>query len=105
DEVKGARDDIKGVRDEVKGARDDIKGVRDEVKGARDDIKGVNEAVQDVCQEVNNIGEMLSEKIDDAKDEIGNEVKKLRSDLRDGLKERLTRMEADISLIKAKNRL
>ena len=103
DEVKGAREDIKGVRDEVKGAREDIKGVRDEVKGARDDIRGVHEAVLDVRQEVNNIGEMLAEKIDDAKDEITNEVKELRCDLRDDLKERLIRMEADISQIKAKN--
>jgi acylphosphatase/uncharacterized protein YoxC len=105
DEVKGARDDIKGVRDEVKGARDDIKGVRDEVKGAREDIKGVHEAVQDVQQEVNNIGEMLAEKVDDAKDEIANEVRELRCYLRDDMKERLIRMEADISQIKAKNGL
>lgn len=90
---------------ELKGSRDDIRGVRDEVKGARDDIKGVHEAVQDVRQEVNNIGEMLAEKIDDAKDEIANEVKELRCDLRDDLKDRLIRMEADISQIKAKGGL
>ncbi|OPY48841.1 MAG: Acylphosphatase [Methanosaeta sp. PtaU1.Bin112] len=102
DEVKAAREDIKGVRDEVKGAREDIKGVRDEVKGAREDIKGVNVAVQNVCQAVNNIGNALSEKIDDTRDEILNEVKELRSDLKDDLKERLVRMDADISQIKAK---
>jgi acylphosphatase/archaellum component FlaC len=105
DEVKGAREDIKGVRDEVKGAREDIKGVRDEVKGAREDIKDVHEADQNVCQAVNNIGEILAEKIDDARDEAIGEVKELRSDLRDDLKERLIRMEADISQIKAKSGL
>jgi len=105
DEVKGAREDIKGVRDEVKGAREDIKGVRDEVKGAREDIKGVHDAVQNVCQAVNNIGEILAEKIDDARDEVISEVKELRSDLRDDLKERLIRMQADISQIKAKSSL
>jgi acylphosphatase/uncharacterized protein YoxC len=105
DEVKGARDDIKGVRDEVKGARDDIKGVRDEVKGARDDIKDVHEAVQNVCLAVNNIGEILAEKMDDARDKVISEVKELRSDLRDDLKERMIRMEADISQIKAKSGL
>ena len=87
---------------ELKGSRDDIKGVRDEVKGARDDIKGVHEAVQNVCQAVNNVGDILSEKIDDARDEVISEVKELRSDLRDDLKERLIRMDADISQIKAK---
>jgi acylphosphatase/uncharacterized coiled-coil DUF342 family protein len=105
DEVKGSREDIKGVRDEVKGAREDIKGVRDEVKGAREDIKGVHEAVQNVCQAVNNIGNILAENIDDARDEVISEVKELRSDLRDDLKERLIRMEADISQIKAKSGL
>ncbi|MCK9564826.1 MAG: acylphosphatase [Methanothrix sp.] len=105
DEVKGARDDIKDVRDEVKGARDDIKDVRDEVKGARDDIKDVHEAVQNVCQAVNNIGEILAEKIDDARDEVMSEVKELHSDLRDDLKERMIRMEADISQMKAKSGL
>jgi acylphosphatase/predicted nucleic acid-binding Zn-ribbon protein len=104
-ELKATHEDIKGVRDEVKGAREDIKGVRDEVKGARDDIRGVHEAVLDVRQEVNNIGEMLAEKIDDAKDGITNEVKELRHDLRDDLKERLIRMQADISQIKAKSGL
>jgi acylphosphatase/archaellum component FlaC len=87
---------------ELKGSREDIKGVRDEVKGARDDIKGVHEAVQNVCQAVNNIGEILAEKIDDARDEVISEVKELRCDLRDDLKERLIRMEADVSQIKAK---
>ncbi len=105
DEVKGAREDIKGVRDEVKGAREDIKGVRDEVKGAREDIQAVEVAVQDVGQEVNNTGEMLSEKIDDAKDKVAKEVHELHSDLKDDMKERLIRMEADISIIKAKNDL
>ncbi len=82
-----------------------IKGVRDEVKGAREEIRGVHEAVQDVRQEVNNTGEMLAEKIDDAKVEIANEAKELRSDLRDDLKERLIRIEADISQMKARNSL
>jgi acylphosphatase len=74
-----------------------------ELKGSREDIKGVHEAVQNVCQAVNNIGEILAEKIDDARDEVISEVKELRSDLRDDLKERLIRMEADISQIKAKS--
>jgi len=104
-ELKSTHEDIKGVRDEVKGAREDIKGVRDEVKGAREDIKDVHEAVQNVCQEVNNMGEILAEKIDDARDEAIGEIKELRSDLRDDLKERLIRMEADISQIKAKSGL
>ncbi|MDD4650759.1 MAG: acylphosphatase [Methanothrix sp.] len=101
-ELKSTHEEIRGIRDEVKGAREDIKGVRDEVKAAREDIKGVNVAVQNVCQAVNNIGNALSEKIDCAKDEIVNEVKGLRSDLRGDLKGRLVRMDADLSQIKTK---
>ncbi|MFZ2470471.1 MAG: acylphosphatase [Methanothrix sp.] len=76
-----------------------------ELKCSRDDIKDVHEAVQNVCLAVNNIGEILAEKMDDARDKVISEVKELRSDLRDDLKERLIRMEADISQIKAKSGL
>ncbi len=44
-------------------------------------------------------------KIDDAKDKAAKEVHELHSDLKDDLKERLVRIEADISIIKAKNNL
>ena len=78
---------------------EEIKGVRKEVKGSREDI---NKSIQDVRQEVNSVGEMIAEKIDDAREEIAGEVKELHSDLKDDPKERLVRMEADISQIKAR---
>jgi acylphosphatase len=65
----------------------------------------IKDALIDVRQEVNNTGEMLAKKIDDAKVEIANEVKELRSGLRDDLKARLIRIEADISQMKARNSL
>ena len=92
-------EEIKGVREEVKGSREDIRSVYEEVKGSREDI---NKSIQDVRQEVNSVGEMIAEKIDDAREEIAGEVKELHSDLKDDLKERLVRMEADISQIKAR---
>ncbi|MCX6680249.1 MAG: acylphosphatase [Methanothrix sp.] len=113
EEVKGSREDIrsvyeevKGVREEVKGSREDIRSVYEEVKGVREEVKGsredINKSIQDVRQEVNSVGEMIAEKIDDAREEIAGEVKELHSDLKDDLKERLVRMEADISQIKAR---
>jgi acylphosphatase/uncharacterized protein YoxC len=106
EEVKGSREDmrsvyeeVKGVREEVKGSREDIRFVYEEVKGSREDI---NKSIQDVRQEVNFVGEMIAEKIDDAREEIAGEVKELHSDLKDDLKERLVRMQADISQIKAR---
>jgi len=53
-------------------------------------------------EEVKAAGEILADKIDDAREEIVVEVRELRIDLRDDLKERLVKMEADVSQIKAK---
>ena len=116
EEVKGSREDIravyeevKGVREEVKGSREDIravheevKGVREEVKGSREDMNKVRESIQDVSQEINSSREIIAEKIDDAREEIAGEVRGLHSDLKDDLKERLVRIEADVSQIKAR---
>jgi acylphosphatase/uncharacterized protein YoxC len=109
EEIKGVRAEVKGVREEVKGSREDIravheevKGVRAEVKGSREDINRVHESIQDVSQEITSSCEIIAEKIDDARGEIAGEVKELHSDLQDDLKERLVRMEADVSQIKAR---
>jgi len=99
EDIRSVYEEVKGVREEVKGSREDIRSVYEEVKGSREDI---NKSIQDVRQEVNFVGEMIAEKIDDAREEIAGEVKELHSDLKDDLKERLVRMEADISQIKAR---
>ena len=88
--------------EEVKGVRVEIKGVREEVKGSREDINRVHESIQDVSQEITTSCEIIAEKIDDAREEIAGEVNELHSDLKDDLKERLVRMEADVSQIKAR---
>ena len=99
EEIKGVREEVKGSREDIRSGYEEVKGVREEVKGSREDI---NKSIQDVRQEVNSVGEMIAEKIDDAREEIAGEVKELHSDLKDDLKERLVRMEADISQIKAR---
>jgi len=99
EEIKGVREEVKGSREDIRSVYEEVKGVREEVKGSREDI---NKNIQDVRQEVNSVGEMIAEKIDDAREEIVGEVKELHSDLKDDLKERLVRMEADISQIKAR---
>jgi len=108
-EVKGVREEVRGVGEEVKGSRQDIravheevKGVREEIIGTREDIGKVCESIRDVRQEVNSSCEMIAEKIDEAREVIAGETKELRSDLRDDLRERMIRMEADVSQIKAK---
>jgi acylphosphatase/predicted nucleic acid-binding Zn-ribbon protein len=102
EEVKGVREEIKGSREDIRAVHEEVKGVREEIKGSREDINRVHESIQDVGQEITSSGEIIAEKIDDAREEIAGEVKELHSDLRDDLKERLVRIEADVSLIKAK---
>ena len=98
--IKDALIEVQSIEKEYTAATGEFTGL-----GCQGGDQGVHEAVQDVRQEVNNTGEMLAEKIDDAKVEIANEVKELRSGLRDDLKERLIRIEADISQMKARNSL
>jgi acylphosphatase/uncharacterized coiled-coil DUF342 family protein len=102
EEVKGVREEVKGSRQDIRAVHEEVKGVREEVKGSREEVSRVCESVQDVRQEVNSAGEMIAEKIDDAREEIAGETKELRSDLRDDLRERMIRMEADVSQIKAR---
>jgi len=87
---------------QLKINNEEVKGVRVEIKGSREDINRVHESIQDVSQEITTSSEIIAEKIDDARDEIAGEVKELHSDLQDDLKERLVRMEADVSQIKAR---
>ena len=102
EEVKGVREEIKGSREDIRAVHEEVKGVREEIKGSREDINRVHESIQDAGQEITSSCEIIAEKIDDAREEIAGEVKELHSDLRDDLKERLVRIEADVSLIKAR---
>jgi gas vesicle protein len=81
---------------------EEIKGVREEVRGSREDTNKVRESIQDAGQEITSSCEIIAEKMDDAREEIADSVKELHSDLKDDLKERLVRMEADVSQIKAR---
>jgi len=85
EEVKGSREDIKGVRDEVKGSREDIKGVRDEVKGSRKDIKGMHQDMNKrfdwVAEKYGDIGAGITSIKDDLKElkNMGNDVKEMKN--------------------------
>jgi acylphosphatase len=102
EEIKGVREEVRGSREEIRAVYEEVKGVREEILGTREDMGKVRESVQDVRQEVNSVGEMIAEKIDDAREEIAGKTKVLRFDLRDDLRERMIRMEADVSQIKAR---
>ena len=53
--------------------------------------------------QVKSSGDILATRVDDAKDEIAGSIDDIHSDhLRDDLKERLVKIEEDVSQIKAK---
>lgn len=100
DEIKATReelkDEIKATREEVKATREEL---RDEIKATRNDMKT---EICGVREQVKSSGEMLAAGIEDAKDEIAGSIDDIHSDLRDELRERLVKIEDDISQIKAK---
>lgn len=91
-EIRSTREEL---RDGIKATHEEVKGIREELKGIRVDVKSVHKAVEAT-------GEVLAGKIDSAKEGIAGEIRGLRSELRDDLKERLVRMEVDVSQIKAR---
>ena len=86
----------KDVLKEIKATRVEL---RDEIKATRDDLRTEIGGVRD---QVKSSGDLLAARIDSAKDEIAASIDDIHSDLRDDLKERLVKIEADISQIKAK---
>lgn len=93
DEIKATREEL---RDEIKATREEL---RDEIKVTRDDLRTEIGGVRD---QVKSSGDLLAARIDSAKDEIAASIDDIHSDLRDDLKERLVKIEADVSQIKAK---
>ena len=92
-EIKATRVEL---RDEIKATRVEL---RDEIKATRDDLRTEIGGVRD---QVKSSGDLLAARIDSAKDEIAASIDDIHSDLRDDLKERLVKIEADVSQIKAK---
>jgi acylphosphatase len=86
----------KDVLKEIKATRVEL---RDEIKATRDDLRTEIGGVRD---QVKSSGDLLAARIDSAKDEIAASIDDIHSDLRDDLKERLVKIEADVSQIKAK---
>ncbi len=86
----------KDVLKEIKATRVEL---RDEIKATRDDLRTEIGGVRD---QVKSSGDLLAARIDSAKDEIAASIEDIHSDLRDDLKERLVKIEADVSQIKAK---
>jgi acylphosphatase len=100
DEIRATReelkDEIRATREEVKATREEL---RDELRATRNDLKTEICGVRD---QVKSSGEMLATGILDAKDEISASIDNVHSDLRDEFRERLVKIEDDISQIKAK---
>ena len=86
----------KDVAKEIKATRE---GLRDEITATRDDLRTEIGGVRD---QVKSSGDLLAARIDNARDEIAASIDDIHNDFRDDLKERLIKIEADVSQIKAK---
>lgn len=86
----------KDVAKEIKATREEL---RDEIKATRDDLRTEIGGVRD---QVKSSGDLLAARIDNARGEIAASIDDIHTDLRDDLKERLIKIEADVSQIKAK---
>ncbi len=99
-EIKATREELKreirATRDEIKCTREELKG---EIKATRDDLKAEIVGVKD---QVKSSGDLLAERIDSSREEISHGIYNIRTDLRDDLKDRLIKIEADVSQLKAK---
>lgn len=97
------RDEIRATREEVRATREEL---RDEIRATRDDLKAeigsVRDEVKSVRDEVKSSGDMIAERIDSAREEIAGKIDDLHSDLKDDCKERLVKIEDDVSQIKAR---
>ncbi len=102
EEVRGVREEVKGVREDVKGIHQDVRGIREDIRGVRDEIKGVREDIGSIHRDARATGLMLAGKIDCVRHEMVGEIKGLRSELQDDLKERLVRMEAEVLQIRSR---
>jgi acylphosphatase len=88
--------EIRATREEVRATREEL---RDEIRATRDDLKAEIGSVRD---EVKSSGDMIAERIDSAREEIAGKIDDLHSDLKDDCKERLVKIEDDVSQIKAR---
>lgn len=99
-EIKATREELKreirATRDEIKCTREELKG---EIKATRDDLKAEIVGVKD---QVKSSGDLLAERIDSSREEISHGIYNIRTDLRDDLKDRLIKIESDVSQLKAK---
>ena len=86
----------KDVVKEIRATREEL---RDEIRATRDDLKAEIGSVRD---EVKSSGDMIAERIDSAREEIAGKIDDLHSDLKDDCKERLVKIEDDVSQIKAR---
>ena len=76
----------------LKATREELKG---EIKATREELKGEIKATREVLKE-------MRQDIRESSEEIVGEIRELRSDMKETLDERLTRIESDVSQIKAK---
>jgi acylphosphatase/uncharacterized coiled-coil DUF342 family protein len=111
EEIRGSREDIRGSREDIRSSRDaivgEIKASRDatigEIRVSRDATVGEIRASRDaIVSEIRASNEAMTGEVSDARDSIVSEIGELRADLKEGIQDRLMRIESDAAQIRAK---
>jgi acylphosphatase len=103
EELKETHEDIRGSREDIRGSREDIRSSRDaivgEIRASRDATVGEIKASRDaIVGEIRASNDVIAGEVSEARDAIVGEIGELRVDLKD----RMTRIESNISQIKEK---
>ena len=99
-ELKANRQELKETREDIRGSRDAIVG---EIRASREAIVGEIRTSQDaIVSEIKVSNDSIAVEIRESREAIVDEIGGLRADLKESVEERLTRIESDISQIKAK---
>jgi len=107
-DIKEVKTDIKEVKADIKEMKTDIKEMKDDIKEMKADIKEMKTDIKEMKADIKEMKTDIKEIKTDVKtvlvkqDEVVEEVRGLREDLKSYMNRRFERLERDVALIKEK---
>jgi chromosome segregation ATPase len=99
DVITATHEELKETHEELKETHEELKETHEEIRGSREDNRTSRDAT---VGEIKASSDSLAGKVSESRDAIVGEIGELRFDLKDSIEDRLTRIESDVSQIKAK---
>jgi len=108
DDMREVKADIKEVKTDIKEMKTDIKEMKADIKEMKTDIKEMKDDIKEMKTDIKEMKADIKEIRTDVKtvlvkqDEVVEEVRGLREDLKSYMNKRFERLERDVALIKEK---